>query len=165
VYAVVGSSAQVQWGPLNHPVMFVSLAVLGSLIVDIDGSQLDAAFIDDHGITRDSFTIVKGPPAGAPVLDGPAPAAESAGGSPNPFAHRTRMRIPLVEPATVSLAIIDAQGRLIAHLLDGARLGPGEHEITWEGLDDRGRSVPAGVYQRVLEIDGARSIARLVLVR
>jgi hypothetical protein len=164
VYAVVGSSAQVGDGELNHPAMFVSLAMLGSLIVDIDGLQLDAVFIDDHGISRDYFTMVKGGPAETPDL-GSSAAPAGAGGSPNPFTHRTRIRVPLLGPATVSLSIIDAEGRVVAGLLDRAQLGPGDHEIIWEGLDDRGRPVAAGVYQRILEIDGARSAARLVLVR
>ncbi|MCY0726133.1 hypothetical protein OVW19_30810, partial [Klebsiella pneumoniae] len=38
VYVVAGSSGSVVTGtPLNHPVMIQSLAVMGSLVLDVDG--------------------------------------------------------------------------------------------------------------------------------
>jgi hypothetical protein len=61
VYSVVGSSSQTGGGLLNHPVMTTSLNVLGSLVIDVVGNQLDARFLDDDGSTRDRFRIVKGP--------------------------------------------------------------------------------------------------------
>jgi Calcineurin-like phosphoesterase len=62
VYSVVGSSSKTSGGPLNHPVMTVSLNALGSMIVDVVGRQLDARFLDDGGSVRDHFRLVKGPP-------------------------------------------------------------------------------------------------------
>lgn len=59
VYAVVGSSGKTAGGPLDHPAMCVSLNVLGSLVVDIDGDRLDARFITDKGAQQDHFTIIK----------------------------------------------------------------------------------------------------------
>jgi hypothetical protein len=60
VYAVAGSSGQTSGGLLNHPAMFVSLNSLGSLVLDVNGNRLDATFIDQAGVRRDYFTIVKG---------------------------------------------------------------------------------------------------------
>lgn len=64
VYVVAGSSGQTSGGPLNHPAMFISLNALGSLVLDVDGLTLNARFLDDKGVQRDSFTMVKtaGPP-------------------------------------------------------------------------------------------------------
>ncbi|HYF45077.1 MAG TPA: metallophosphoesterase, partial [Acidimicrobiales bacterium] len=59
VYVVAGSSGKTSGGTLNHPVMFVSLNNLGSLVLDIDGSRLDAKFLRENGTIADSFTIVK----------------------------------------------------------------------------------------------------------
>ena len=73
VYAVAGSSSKIQGGLLNHPVMFVSLNVLGSMVLDIDGLRLDARFLDDAGNERDHFTLRK---------DGGAPADTEAPGAP-----------------------------------------------------------------------------------
>ncbi len=60
VYVVAGSSGQVSGGKLQHPAMCLSLNVLGSLVLDIDGPRLDATFIDDKAVVRDYFTIQKG---------------------------------------------------------------------------------------------------------
>ena len=59
VYVVAGNSGQTTGGALNHPVMFFSLNQLGSLVLDISGDILQARFIDDQGVVRDNFAIVK----------------------------------------------------------------------------------------------------------
>jgi len=72
VYAVAGSSGQTSGGALNHPAMFVSFNTLGSMVLDVSGNRLDAAFIDSGALRRDYFTLVKGtagsPPAAPSVL-------------------------------------------------------------------------------------------------
>lgn len=60
VYAVAGSSGQISGGALNHPAMYISLNSLGSLVLDVNGNRLDAAFIDSTRARRDYFTILKG---------------------------------------------------------------------------------------------------------
>jgi len=60
VYTVAGSSGKTSGGSLNHPAMFISLNVLGSLVLDVNGSRLDATFLDSTGGIRDTFTIEKG---------------------------------------------------------------------------------------------------------
>ena len=58
VYAVAGSSGQVQTGSLNHPAMVVSMATLGSMVLDVAGGRLDAVFLDDAGSIEDAFTLI-----------------------------------------------------------------------------------------------------------
>jgi hypothetical protein len=58
VYAVAGSSGQATGGALNHPAMHISLNALGSMVIDVDGTELRAIFLDDAGIERDAFTIL-----------------------------------------------------------------------------------------------------------
>jgi hypothetical protein len=60
VYVVAGSSGQTSGGGLQHPVMCLSLNLLGSLVLDFAGTRLDATFIDDRGQVHDYFTITKG---------------------------------------------------------------------------------------------------------
>lgn len=60
VYAVAGASGKISSGSLNHPAMFVSLKVYGSMVLDFDGNRLDAIYLDRYGVARDSFSIVKG---------------------------------------------------------------------------------------------------------
>lgn len=66
VYAVVGSSAKVDYGPINHPVMANSMLELGSLVVDVNANRLDGRFISGEGLVLDHFSITKGV-GGAPV--------------------------------------------------------------------------------------------------
>jgi hypothetical protein len=69
VYLVAGSSGKISGGSLDHPAMFVSFNLLGSLVLDIAGNQLHAQFLDNAGAVLDYFTIVKG-------MENSGPAAE-----------------------------------------------------------------------------------------
>jgi len=60
VYVVAGTSGKTGGGTLNHPAMFLSQSLLGSVVLDVQGRRLDALFLDSAGIARDSFSIVKG---------------------------------------------------------------------------------------------------------
>ncbi|MDZ7363231.1 MAG: metallophosphoesterase [candidate division KSB1 bacterium] len=60
VYIVAGSSSYTSGGPLNHPAMYQSLDVLGSVVLDIDSNRVDVKFLDDLGGVRDYFTMLKG---------------------------------------------------------------------------------------------------------
>ncbi|MCP4046829.1 MAG: DNRLRE domain-containing protein, partial [Gammaproteobacteria bacterium] len=73
VYAVAGSSGKATGGSLNHPVMFISLNSLGSMVLDINGNQLDAIFLDSNvppsgPNVLDYFTISKGSDATPPTI-------------------------------------------------------------------------------------------------
>ncbi len=68
VYTVAGSSGKISGGTLNHPAMFVSLNVLGSMVLDVDNDSLDAKFIDNAGTIRDYFTLVKGTSPTPPTI-------------------------------------------------------------------------------------------------
>jgi hypothetical protein len=59
VYVVAGSSGQVSGGKLNHPVNYVSLSKLGSVVLDVNGAELNLKFITQKAELRDYFTIRK----------------------------------------------------------------------------------------------------------
>lgn len=84
VYAVVGSGGWTGPGTYNHPVMRVSAPTLGSLVLDIDGDRLDAAFVGLGGV-EDRFTIHKGDPR---TLRRDVPAVSVGGGGTQAFALR-----------------------------------------------------------------------------
>lgn len=60
VYAVAGSGAALGGGPLNHPAMYRSLNVLGSMVLDIHANRLEAKFVRETGAIDDYFTMIKG---------------------------------------------------------------------------------------------------------
>lgn len=65
VYAVVGSTARADHGPINHPVMANSMMEIGALVVDVKGNRLDGRFISGEGMVADQFSITKGVKAAA----------------------------------------------------------------------------------------------------
>lgn len=70
VYAVAGSSGKTSGGSLNHPAMFVSLNTLGSMVLDVNGAELSAVFLDDDAVVQDSFTLQKGPAPATSSISG-----------------------------------------------------------------------------------------------
>ncbi|MEO7600112.1 MAG: DNRLRE domain-containing protein [Opitutus sp.] len=84
VYAVPGASGQISGGTLNHPAMYVSLNVAGSMVLDVNGSTLNATYLDSAGIVRDSFTITKssGPGNVLPTVSITSPAAGATFNAP-----------------------------------------------------------------------------------
>lgn len=104
----------------------------------------------------------------ASVADAPpAPLAVFAleQNAPNPFNPRTVIGFSLERAGTVRLRIHDAAGRLVRTLHDGTALAAGRHQAAWEGLDDAGRPVAAGVYHCRLEAGGQAAVRRLTLVK
>ena len=84
---------------------------------------------------------------------------------PNPFNPRTTISYDLPAAAQVSLKIYDLAGRRVKVLQEGVSEKPGRHDITWDGRDDSGRRVPAGVYLFRLEAGGYSETRRMVLVK
>lgn len=162
VYVVAGSSGQISGGPLNHPVMVhASLNVLGSVVMDIDGNQLHAVFIDATGTTRDEFTIIKDPVSAVTERGSTLALAE---GYPNPASSSTRLAFALPADGPTLLAIYDLRGRLVRTLAEGS-IPAGNHEVTWTGTDALGRPVARGLYFAVLESGGERRVRKVTMVR
>ncbi len=83
------------------------------------------------------------------------PAQHRLGDSyPNPFNPAVVIPLDLAtDAAGVSLTVYDVLGRRVRQLWQGA-LGTGTHRFTWDGRDEAGRGVAAGVYIYKAEIDG-----------
>ena len=60
VHTVAGNSSQITGGSLDHPAMYLSLNVLGSVVLDVNGNQLDVSMLDKDGLIRDQYRILKG---------------------------------------------------------------------------------------------------------
>ena len=64
----------------------------------------------------------------------------------------------------IHLSVFDASGRRVREILSG-EVGSGGHTVNWDGLDERGASVPAGAYFVRLDAPGHRMVRRAVVVR
>ena len=84
--------------------------------------------------------------------------------APNPLISGTRLRFELAHDSRARMVVHDLLGRRVRQVMEGP-LGAGLHALAWDGRDDTGRRVPPGIYLAVLEAEGARRIARLVVLR
>ena len=80
-----------------------------------------------------------------PVGGAGAGAAALHANYPNPFGVTTSLSFELKYEDNVLLAVYDAQGREVRRLIDGS-VGPGRHELTWDGRNGAGAEVAAGTY-------------------
>ncbi|MBD3163476.1 MAG: hypothetical protein GF328_15340 [Candidatus Latescibacteria bacterium] len=98
--------------------------------------------------------------------DGPVAGIRLAlhAGSPNPFRDATALRYSIGRRTPVRLAVYDLLGREVRTLVDGPAR-PGTRTVVWNGTDDAGRPLPAGIYVTVLEAEGTRRTGKVTLLR
>jgi len=83
---------------------------------------------------------------------------------PQPARGWARIAYALGQEAEASLAVYDTAGRRVA-LLDSGRREAGRRELSWDGRDDAGRRLPAGVYLVRLDAEERSFTRKLVLLR
>lgn len=162
-----GSGAGAGWGSVT-------------LVIPTDASLIGRTlhgrwFVDDPaadgGVASSaafSFRVF-GPHAEGLLAVEPTPASvpralRLSPGRPTPFASSTVIAYELYTTSRVRLVVFDAQGRSIRRLVDGALQPPGPYAVTWDGRDDGGRGVAAGVYFYRIESDGAAQTLRTVKI-
>ena len=88
---------------------------------------------------------------------------------PNPFNPATIIPYELAATSQVRLDVFNALGQRMATLVDGEQ-GAGVYQVRWDGTDESGRAVAAGVYLYRMTValtssaDGASQTGRMVLV-
>ena len=83
---------------------------------------------------------------------------------PNPFNPCTTVVLELDRDRHVQLRIYDLAGRPVVTLVDGVQPA-GTHHMTWNGGDDRGRTVPTGGYVAQLVSEGRKESRTVSLIR
>ena len=84
---------------------------------------------------------------------------------PNPFNPSTSLRIDLPEATQVSLTIYDIRGRKIWTGAANTAFTAGAHRLTWQGLDDGGLQVSAGMYFAELRTPEFHQVQKLMLLK
>jgi hypothetical protein len=87
--------------------------------------------------------------------------------SPNPFRPDTEIQVQFTAPKVPPRArvrVLDAHGREIRELFDGAPLAR-VIRVAWDGRDALGARVASGLYFAHLDCAGASFATKLVLVR
>ncbi len=93
------------------------------------------------------FSVQLSPTGFVSVGETPIPRPSFLLTAPHPNPSRTPSNFEFITDARtqLTLTVYDVSGRAIRSLMDGP-VSPGEHDISWDGRDQRGSRVPSGVY-------------------
>ena len=83
---------------------------------------------------------------------------------PNPFERSTTVVFALAQTGPASVRVYDVAGRSVRTLVTGVQPA-GERVIAWDGRDDSGAHLGAGVYMLRLDAGGHQETRVLRLVR
>ncbi len=127
------------------------------------GAPLDGARIDGGGAIAAAGTAGT---AGADVLaPGAALPSRTAllGARPTPFRTTTSIAFDLAHAADVSIEVWNVRGVRVRNLAAGSTPA-GRHTLAWDGRDEAGRRLPAGLYWIRFTGDGTRQVMKAMLV-
>jgi hypothetical protein len=108
-----------------------------------------------------NLVSVEDPPANVPPFLVSAPTA-----SPNPFNPSTHIRFEVggTRAADVEVAVYDVRGRRVTTVWKGP-LGPGAHDVIWNGRSDAGRPLASGIYLARVSVNGSGRSAKMVMTK
>jgi hypothetical protein len=88
------------------------------------------------------------------------------GGYPSPFTGSIRLQLDVArgDEDVARVTIYDIRGRRTRSLWDGP-IAAGRHSLYWNGRDEAGRAVAAGVYFVRMEVGEAVQVRKVVRVR
>jgi len=133
--------------------------VAGALVTFIDESDAEASFhdyTDDSGCYEIGLSTVH-----ADVREPVSFILHQ--NSPNPFNPSTSIAFTLETDGLAHLSIFNITGQHVKTLV-GSRRSAGRHTVTWDGRDDAGLEVAAGVYLYRLISGGHSSVKKMVLI-
>jgi hypothetical protein len=133
----------------------VSFRVLEAGDPAIRVAAVDARDLGNHGASLD---VTEKLIAAVPARTELSPAA------PNPFAATATLAFALAHGGRVELAIYSVDGRHVRTLVRGT-LEPGRYHEVWDGRDDHGTAVPAGVYYARFTAPDHRATRTVVYMR
>jgi len=83
---------------------------------------------------------------------------------PSPVTSEASIFFDLPIDCDVTLQILDAAGRVVSILHDGA-MGAGRHSVQWSGKDASGGELPSGLYFYQMRTQGFTETKKLLLAR
>jgi len=94
-----------------------------------------------------TFTLIDGTvrPVGVDEYDGIPTAYALFGAKPNPFLKQINIGFAIPSTDKVSLKVYNSLGQLVRTLVNDVKQ-PGYYSVTWDGRDDVGRTLAAGIY-------------------
>ncbi|MCA9753029.1 MAG: T9SS type A sorting domain-containing protein, partial [Gemmatimonadetes bacterium] len=101
----------------------------------------------------------------APTIEPPVSAFDLSWPSPSPSRGDTRILLDVpANGGPAFVAVYDLRGRRVRTLSEGDR-APGRYSLLWDGRDEAGASVAAGVYFVRLQTEHGAVARKLTLLR
>ncbi len=145
--------AQFDLGPFNGQSIQIRLRFGSDGAVTYEGWYIDDFELDPGGVSTEVAS------EGRPLR------TELSGFSPNPFLGSARVQFSLARAdAAASLDVVDAVGRRVRSLVNGP-LAAGAHSVVWDGRNDNGHPVGAGVYFVRLQAGDVAQSGKLLRLR
>ena len=91
--------------------------------------------------------------------------ASSVAVYPNPCNPQTEIRFQAAAGARIQVSIHDLAGRRLRSLIAGSMSDGAPSAVTWNGRDDAGHEVAAGVYIARIQADGQVATGRIALIK
>ena len=83
---------------------------------------------------------------------------------PNPFNPITEIKYDIPKKQHVQLYIFDILGRKVTTLINGIQQ-PGYLSVKWDGTDEHGINVSAGMYFYSIQAENFRQVKKMVLLK
>jgi carboxypeptidase T len=126
------------------------------------GGQFDGLALDSVRVMAFD-PAVQPPPVGAGAPH-PTPALELRRLAPNPMRDRLAVELAVGASGPLRLEVMDLQGRRVRTLADATVAGRASYRHEWDGRDQSGRRVGAGVYLVRASGNGRSLTRRIVLI-
>ena len=83
---------------------------------------------------------------------------------PNPFNPTTSLSYALPEAASISLIVYDIHGEIVK-ILDSGLQSAGWYVEQWDGVNESGQSVPAGLYFARLQVGSYSNTIKMLMIK
>ena len=84
---------------------------------------------------------------------------------PNPFNPSTTIKYSMPAAGHLKLSIYNVRGQLVKSLIDGNRPAGADQTIVWDGTNNQGGGVSAGIYFYEARTGGEVKVRKMALVK
>ena len=160
-----GLSRDGEWGQASIPVEdirgdYIDLRMLSYefVILEVNGSQCEFALDDIYWEGGGLVKVVKDE-----VKENPQEYLLQ-GNYPNPFNSTTKIKYEIFKKDFIKINIYDVKGFNIKYLFNNIK-DIGTHIIRWNGTDNYGKEVPAGVYLYKVQVGDYIQTRKMILLK
>ena len=124
-----------------------SMATSYSEVFEIQGSYkyyISVLYLNSEGKPSQTLNI-SFPYTSTPEGATPGLVTKLKQNFPNPFNPTTTIAFSLAQPGRAQVSVYNMKGQMVKRLVD-RDFSSGIHSLVWDGRDDKGKSVPSGIY-------------------